>query len=235
MNLLILLSLLSVSYGSTLPRPDAERVAYIVASTQGNLPSASRDVFSYTSTFSRLNFTINHILDTSDRLTSDRRMLDLQANRLSSLDALKDALLDISKVEHPLDLIITLSSHGWCGGYIRFKQDTYRRNTFREWLAPLKNNKYVNGLILVDTCYSGTLIGLTASRPTGQAKIASISACNDHERVSDDISDLFGFGGGLTSCVMDYLKDKTLTVEDLYLYCRRRLQRQGIHPQLRWL
>jgi hypothetical protein len=114
----------------------------------------------------------------------------------------------------------------------------------------------VRCLILIDTCQSGTMMNLPYStlqinnllgyletssnsnledhlETTSNKMVVCISATNDYQGDSDDISDL-GFDGGLSASFIDYFdkEDTSKTIIDFYNYHCQRVNPTGIQPVL---
>jgi len=97
-------------------------------------------------------------------------------------------------------------------------------------------------ILLTDTCHSGTMFDLnfcykgngkwvksTKRNETSSSKIISLSACNDSQLSMCDIGDDTGFGGSLTTAVLnipDVLEDiiKLNNVEEAYEKVRKSLR-----------
>lgn len=238
------------------PQPNSLRHAYIIASTSGDLPSAARDVVTYGLVFAQRGFHLHLYLDVSpSELQSIKRQLgDVIIHQ--TLDTLPSELAAYKSMKGPIDLLVTISSHGWLSGvgeYIVFQGRQYSNTVISKWFTPLAGantlQKNVPGrnispetslqiLILVDTCHSGHMTGFPrgGSQLPSTAKICSISACSDTEQDSDDISDQFGFGGGLTTAVVDFIGAKeSFDINQLYNQCSERVRCNNMHPQMCWL
>lgn len=233
-------------------RPGADKFAYICINTNPGLPSAARDAIAHGITFGKRGFKLNYYFDVNDReyntiiakLRDEK--LDLYASR--NLDELKVTLAKHAETKKETDIIVAISSHGYREAhiidYIKFGGKAYMDTTIESWFEPLKSNQLIKCLILVDTCHSAHMCKFPYSGPDlpKEAHICSISACADQQSDMDDISSNFGFGGGLTSAVMDYLDtssrlngSESFSINDLFIKCNERLLKAGVHPMLCWL
>ena len=85
-------------------------------------------------------------------------------------------------------------------------------------------------LALIDTCHSETMLDLHHIKHPG---LVAISACADTQSSMQDISQDFGYGGGLVCAFADYLKDKdSINIKDLYTNVYKRLLNFGQHACL---
>lgn len=236
------------------PREESERHAYIIVSTAGDLSSAARDAVAHGVAFARRGFVLHYFLDVGKPdhgQTSEKDVIiaRLKEHNIQSFTISEENALDLDlglfvSVSHPVDILVAISSHGWISDtsheYITFKSRRYTDIEIRNWFTPLQNNPLVQVLVLVDTCHSGNMCKFPhrGSSLPPSAHICSISACTDAETDSDDISDEFGLGGGLTTSVMDFLNEdlsETFQINNLYNRCRQRLRCAGRHPQMCWL
>jgi len=227
----ILLLLCSVTGTNIFPRPGTQRYAYIIASSAGNLPSASRDVVTYTLLFERLGFEIYYIIEVN---AHEYTQITTRLGHDINIMEISEVPKRLSQYSNDVDLAITISCHGFTSGthdYIKFKGVVYTNEVLRTWFS----QTHAKTLILVDTCHSGNMCGLDQTRRS-ESIITSISSCSRSEMDQDDISSEFGFGGGLTTAFADYIGDKTaFEIDDLYHRCQSRLQNNAMHPQMCWL
>ena len=236
MKLYLLLSLFFIA--EAFPRSNVGLEAHIVASSAGNLPSASYDAIAIGTTFQRRGFKLHFYLDVTQQQLSKITKTFPTATYHANLDDLKG--FDRENYT-PTDYLITVSSHaykGRSGTYIQFKGVTYPATNIAQWITPLSSQDRV--LMLIDTCHSGNFLNLPhVDSEMKNAIVCTISACSSHQMNSDDISTKYGFGGGLTTSVLDYIstiddKDE-IKVHDLYSYCHKRLRCAGVNPQMCWL
>lgn len=227
------------------PREQTKKYAYLVASTAGGLPSALSDAVIHIKIWSRLGFQVTLFLDAKDT-AQFRKRCELKVTIESDLATLKDRLQVHATTKEPTDLVLVFGSHGEVGARqisgtpqqkIVFDEKTYSNFELGSWITPLQENTKVRLLGLIDTCHSGYMLDLSKrglSLPKG-VQVCSISACDHLQMDSDDISDDFGFGGGLTTKVADFLHGVTssFSVQELYDYCRGQLK--TVHPQLSWM
>lgn len=204
-----------------IPHTDSkERVAYIIASSSGNLPSAARDVTTYYDIFTRMGFSVEMILDVSPK--------ELQTIRTHiSTDTIHTDLNDfpelISHHDVDTDVIVTISGHGY-DNYIKFNGISYNNQEISTWIKSSKAHVFV----MIDTCHSGNLCPIPSKN---RERIHVLTACSSSEMDNDDISTEFGFGGGLTASFADYISCKNeIDLEQLYEYCRQRLALANQHP-----
>ncbi|CAH6418864.1 Hypothetical protein POVN_LOCUS588 [uncultured virus] len=217
------------------------REAHLIASSADGLPSAARDVVAYSTLFGRRGFTLYCYLDVTpveaNRIATLLRNFNVHIETDLILLPQRLALLAYRKV--PTDVVVTISSHGYWSGqnYIRFKGKQLPSITFTAWLTPLASNLDVHALVLIDTCHSGMMcnLPLASTNQGGEGRLHAIAACSNVESDRDDLSTEFGFGGGLTSSVADYLGTNTAAfdIKALYTACLTRLRKNAMTPQLR--
>lgn len=211
-------------------RDEIEKVACIVVSTNGNLPSAGRDAVSYGLLLSEKGYSINYYLDVSNK---ELRMIKHKMGDIPTynrrLKKLPLKIKELSEKKEEVDLLVTISSHGWRRNgrdYINFRGKIVYDVDIQKWFKPLLKSS-VRCLVLADTCHSGTMCEFTPSKlPIPKhINVVCISACDDDEYDRDDISDLYGFGGGLTTSFIDFvsLKSGSYDVCLLYKYVKNRM------------
>ncbi len=236
-------------HATPFPRPNSNRHAYIIVSSAGNLPSAVRDAVTHGVVWSRRGFALHYYLDVS---TTQREYITTQLNTRhlqATFDSTSKAVeVDIAgSLRHAtgeaaaVDIVVAIAAHGYRSGnhnYIIFAGNQITDVNLASWFAPLNALHHVRALALVDTCHSGSMVGFTKTGPTlpTTATVCSLSACSNAESDMDDLSDEFGFGGGLTACVVNNIGfDTPFEVDALSAACRHRMQAFGTHPQLTWL
>lgn len=213
--------------------------AFIIASTSGNLYSASRDAITYGALWSKYNFTLHYYLDVTvqEKISIETNLHKRGLNY--TYGNIENIQQDISNCS-TCNKIVSISSHGYISGstnYITLKGKRYTSHDVTSWF---QNNDQGKTLILVDTCHSGSMIKLSHGEYTAQAntaKVCSISACSDNELDMDDISTNFGYGGGLTSAIADLIGETAIAdinISDIYTSCCKRLICLNQHPKLCW-
>lgn len=146
------------------------------------------------------------------------------------------------------DVLITLSSHGFAVGDKNFIKWNGKKIYDFELRRCIVNNikNTLDCLILVDTCQSGTMFNLNYQtkdlkyyKPENPSdcklNIVCIGAVDDSEYDADDVSN-YGFGGGLTSGLVDYTIDyagiEEPTIRNFFIYYKKRVSLIGVHPVL---
>jgi hypothetical protein len=238
-----------------IPRQNSERHAYIIISTDGNLPSAARDAISHGIAWSRRGFKLHYYLDTSaiQQATIGSKLTEAKITASISADIkeLASELKTHSEAKSPIDIIVAISSHGYVTNpqssakdeFIKFKGRQIVNDTLLGWFTPLKGKAHIRCVVFIDTCHSGTMCNFPGTvadnaKLPKDVTVCSISACSVQQFDMDDISVQFGFGGGLTSALMDALGVKTthsLNIDDIFNAIRTRMKIANIHPQLYWL
>lgn len=164
---------------------------------------------------------------------------------ITSCNLVDDLALVIKSISN--NFILCLSSHGYANGDKNYIIWNGRKITDQQFHDVLTNNmlKTLHCLSLIDTCQSGTMLNLNyqtkdliSYRPENLSdsvlNIVCIGAVDDNEYDQDDISD-FGYGGGLTSSLIDFMHSdtsSTKTIKTFFLYYKNRISVLSHHPVL---
>jgi hypothetical protein len=222
-------------------------VGIIIANTS-NLSSSVNDAKNLLSLYlNKLNFSQVHIISDINIQLSENNKFTL--TRVTNKIELLTAVDDIIKQLNDTNIILTLSSHGYCEStdrnFIYFGGDRIYDSDFNKTInESLKSNTKL--LAMIDACQSGTFLNLryqttnlltfSDENPNqDQTKdIVCISACGTYQYDQDDISE-FGYGGGLTSGFIDYIVcniDQIPTIGGFFKYFSGRVGQIGNVPVL---
>lgn len=218
------------------PRQESERYIFSIGGTSG-LGSAKRDVYAYLSRFSKLGFKPYMCIDSDRDAMYVEQMLSkeqIQVSRVESISKLVEHIHQLAKKENPVDICITISAHGYGGkgnNYFHFKGRMVSAPMIREWYRPFETKGTLHRVItLIDTCHSGNMTNFQRIVPMVpevelRNPIITISGCSPYQSLAEDISDEYGYGGGLTCAVMDCLKDVkgSFDLKTLAEYCYGRI------------
>jgi hypothetical protein len=199
------------------PRINTEKIHIAICGTQ-NLKSSKRDARSTCVVLSRLGFK-NIIVTDSDpeyfkELKDTEIITDLRELELKFL----------SYKNKRIDLIMNISAHGYMGNYFYFNSEKVGKIRMREWFRGLEsdNNQI---LVLIDTCHSENMVGF---QKPGIGSVTAIAGCLQRECLMEDISDKFGYGGGLTCAFLDFVDGKReFSLKEFSQYCSFRLSKLG--------
>lgn len=208
------------------------KYAFLIAGTH-HLQSALRDIQTLITILTKtFDFPLKNIFVFSDapiKLPEDITVY----NDLNDIDKLF-IKHNLSEGKEPADIFLAISAHG----YQEYNRDSTQVDKLDEYfffngskiIDDLMSEKLsklhygVKMLALIDTCHSETMLDLHQIKHPG---LISISACGDTQSSMQDISDDYGYGGGLVCAFADYLKEnssnKEIVIKDLYSYVYKRL------------
>lgn len=211
------------------------------------LKSAKRDVYAYASFFSKHGF---HpyicIDDPKDLQWVVERLKHEGIESYSVVDgfaSIAHHLHDIAQATHPCDVIMTVSAHGFGGTQTNFFMHHGVRidgAILRQLYKPFEatNNCIHRVVTFIDTCHSGNMTNFQHAVPVTEAvsdikgSIVAIAGCTPTQSLMEDISDQYGYGGGLTAAILDGLKDIKGDAFDLNVlaeYVYGRVLKLGAH------
>lgn len=206
-----------------------------------NLVHLFRDIF-----VCKNIFILSNDKNTSDTIENKIKLLNFQHEiiYIVSHNLLYELEQTIKKINN--NFLFCLSSHGYAladKNYINWNGKKVTDEQFHDVLS-LNMKKSLYCLSLIDTCQSGTMLNLNyqtkdlinykpENLSNSSLNIVCIGAVDDNEYDQDDISD-FGYGGGLTSAFIDFMKsnNETKTIKTFFLYYKNRVSALGHHPVL---
>jgi len=234
----------------TFPRPHSVRRAVIVASSAGGLASAAHDAVSYGLAFGKQAFVMDFFLDVTEHEAANihKQMADhhIIANYHDDLHDIARILSCSTNTFCFSDFLVVISSHGYSVGstsaFIVFRGQQWQTQQINSLFANVKHQANARTLVVVDTCHSEFMSGFEHASETlpDSATIVSLSATASAESDADDISEPYGFGGGLSAALFDFMAqfptfaNGGFDVNELYRNCSTRLALSGSHPRLRW-
>jgi hypothetical protein len=188
--------------------------------------SAIRDIYGYTDTFIKLGVNENNIHIISD-LDINSKYWNKNLNKYkiyNNINVLKE-LINIPMKSY----IITISGHGYLDQFVYTIFNSYKVSSLilTSYIRCLPESS--SALIIGDTCHSELLFDVQTIR---HPKINYISACSNTQMSVQGCSEIYGYNGGLTSCVLDYInKYKYININSLYNYCKDKLILVDQHVQ----
>lgn len=213
------------------------KYAFLIAGTQ-NLECSVRDISSLLAILcGRLGFLPENVYIFSDGGIPLKLHPHINVERdIHKLDTIftKMNLAVGSESKEEADIFLAISAHGYQG----YNQSSTQVDKLDEYfffggtkivddmmsakLAKLHHK--IKLLALIDTCHSETMLDLHHIKHPG---LVSISACGDTQSSMQDISQDFGYGGGLVCAFADYLHENKIkdsfNIEDLYKSVYKRL------------
>lgn len=188
--------------------------------------SAIKDVYGYSETFMDLGVDPSNIHIITD---SDKKNLTKYKNTFDKCHIYKniDVLTQLLNRENS-SFIITLSGHGYYGSgcvYTIFNNYKITSTKLTSYIRGISRSS--SAMIFGDLCHSQTMFDVhTINHPY----IDYISACLDSQMSTQSCSEDYGYNGGLTSCILDYLKIyRSINIDELVSYCSKRLINAGQH------
>jgi hypothetical protein len=213
------------------PRQNSKKYSIVICGTSG-LKSAIRDGHSLSTVMSERGFETILAIDSES------------SNSIRTIEGVTKEIERIKKIGGDIDLFISISAHGYTSGrgsnYFYFGGKKVGRQIMRPWFNGLK---YPNAqvLVLIDTCHSENMVGFqrrepipsTATNGSGSSGGGGIhglalAGCRQHQSLSEDTSDRFGYGGGLTSAFLDALGDSKEVTFEMLKQCQLRLKSFGV-------
>jgi hypothetical protein len=135
------------------------------------------------------------------------------------------------------DIVISISAHGFNSGknnYFYFNGSKIDKTVMKGWYRGFKGTK--NRVItLIDTCHSENMVGfskkgLSQKQTDGTFKPIVFSGCGLNQSLMEDISDEYGYGGGLTSAFLDATKGMDrFNLDNIAIKCETRVKKLGSH------
>jgi len=130
-------------------------------------------------------------------------------------------------------VLVTLSGHGYDHNYGRHHGQAYTifnhvpvsSHSLTAAVALLRAS--ASCLIVCDTCHSESLFNMD---DVVHPNMTCIAACRDGQSTLQGVSEEFGYGGGLTVCILDRLCQRQPDAEDLFRYAHQHLTSIDQHP-----
>jgi hypothetical protein len=221
------------------PRDNVKGILIAICGTQG-LPSSKRDGYALSDCFAKLGFQTYVFIDNRNDgdWIKDRKR---DVNVLSNLSLLP-ALLNKFKGE-TYDIVITVSAHGYSRGGSHFLFDGRRisKSVMRPWYKGFEKSK-CRVLTLLDTCHSENMTGFPKSgmsdnrgrslqqQQDGTFNPMTFSGCRINQSLMEDVSNEYGYGGGLTSAFLDIIEGKDeFDLREVGKRCEARVRLLGAH------
>lgn len=210
-----------------------DRIHISICGTQG-LKSARRDAYAMSTSMKRLGFKSLIAIDNFDDVEWLKSKLS-EAKITTNLDSVTQTLDHIRKSRVPTDVLISISAHGYTSGpgsnYFIFDGRRVDRKIMRPWFDGFDSRLH-HIIVIIDTCHSGNMIGF--QRPglcLSDGHIASpitLSGCRQSQCLMEDISDEFGYGGGLTAAFVDAIKSGVpFNLSEVADCCKSRIAKLG--------
>jgi hypothetical protein len=227
------------------PRDNVKGILIAICGTKG-LASSKRDGYAVSDRFTKLGFQPYVFIDNRKDGEWIKKSFK-NTNPTKSIDVLNDLSL-LSKLMNKFkggtyDIVITVSAHGYSSGgsHFYFNGRSIGRSTMRPWYKGFeKSNCRV--LTLLDTCHSENMTGfqkrgITDSRGNslqqqqdGTFNPITFSGCRINQSLMEDISNEYGYGGGLTSAFLDTIEGKDkFDLVDVGKKCEARVKSLGAH------
>ena len=175
----------------------------------------------------------------------DRTLHLVRADTAGTVTAEISAAVATYSATH--DILFAISAHGYSGGGHQFVTCHGTQITDNDLSNALFTHMHPSctNVCLVDTCHSGTLLGLPRTSLDGthfqgrrvpiicSAVSVVISACRDTELSAEDVSTYGGWGGGITCQFLDRATPQ-ISVMELYHALREAYAKVNAsqHPQL---
>lgn len=126
-------------------------------------------------------------------------------------------------------VLVTLSGHGYGSqhghAYTIFNHKPVTSHSLTAAVALL--HKSAACLIICDACHSESLFNMD---DVVHPNITCIAACRDGQSSMQGVSEEFGYGGGLTACILDRLCQRQPDNTDLFRYAHQHLTSATQHP-----
>lgn len=188
-----------------------DRFHISICGTQG-LKSTRRDAYAMSISMKRLGFKSLIAIDNFDDIEWLKSRLP-EVKTTISLDHVTQTLDLIRKSSVPTDVLISISAHGYTSGhqsnYFIFDGRKVDRKIMRPWFEGFDSRLH-HIVVIIDTCHSGNMTGFQRhGLCLADGQIASpitLSGCRQTQCLMEDISDEFGYGGGLTAAFVDAIK-----------------------------
>ena len=213
------------------PRTNSIKTCICIAGTQG-LISAKRDAVSIGTVMSRLGFDILVVIDNQRDMLWIKERLP-RAKFTSSINDVMTELNQISESSQPNDVFISISAHGYVSGkannYFIFNGSKINRQLMRKWYTNLEYDRY-KVITLIDTCHSENMVGYQNNYNfEHMSNNIAIAGCSQRQSLMEDISDEFGYGGGLTSAFLDAIgQNQPFDVNLMIKSCSLRISKLGV-------
>lgn len=222
------------------PRDNVKGVLIAICGTRG-LASSKRDGYAFSDRFMKLGFKPYVFIDNHKDGEWIKNRLSGKVTILNNL-ALLPRLLGKFK-GGTYDIVITVSAHGYSsrGSHFFFNGRRIGRRVMRPWYRGFeKSNCRV--LSLIDTCHSQNMTGFQKKgmidskgnslqrQKDGTFNPMTFSGCRINQSLMEDISNEYGYGGGLTSAFLDAIEgEEKFNLEDVGRKCQARVRSLGAH------
>lgn len=207
-------------------------ILLIEADNQKNLGgSCSRDLVNMVNYLGRIGETIRQQI-----LLSISPIPSLQTKPLSNYKS--EFVAFSQQVKKGDSVVVMISGHGYqkrsndgkekdgMDEYISYGSGIIEDGQLRAFIEQMLPHEPERIICLIDTCHSGTMFDLDQiTCPHPHTKLISLSACQDHQLDSCDLSSI-GFGGSLTVHLLE-IKD---ALSILLHQTNQSIQNQIIHP-----
>jgi hypothetical protein len=213
------------------PRPNTERIVIFIAATQG-LISAQRDAVSISTEMSKFKFRSHIIIDNKSQgsnISSKLKGLNVNHTIHNTLDVIESIIPKNKRT----DVLLTISGHGYSQGkgnnYFIFNGHRINRQIMRQWFR----SSEAKFLVLIDTCHSQNMVGFQIPELViSDSSSLCISGCRQSQSLSEDISEKYGYGGGLVSSFLDSISsaDVCFDTKKVAEQCKFRLRHFGVTP-----
>ena len=191
------------------PRKDTYRTIFCICSTH-NLVSAKRDGYAMAHRFLQLGFTPIIIIDSKSEGQWIDDKFEGRVQIVYTLDIISKFTSLLKDEPIPNDVIINISGHGYNSNehnFFLFNGIRIDRKIMREWYRGLEESNH-QIVTFIDTCHSQNMVGFQKKEGIQESQLIAIAGCSKSESLMENISDEYGYGGGLTCSILDAIKGK---------------------------